>query len=63
MGVLAAGELLVVETEDDWFLGAVEVTGDGLVVRNGYVGRPTVLALEEVCRIVPAAEYLDPFEG
>ncbi|MDB5876465.1 MAG: hypothetical protein JWQ07_5907 [Ramlibacter sp.] len=58
--VLGAGELMVVETEDDWFLGTVELTADGLAVRNGFVGRPRVLAPEEVLRVVPAAGYLDP---
>jgi hypothetical protein len=51
---------VVVETEDDWFLGTVVLTADGVVVRTGLVGRPTVLAPEEVLRVVPAAEYLDP---
>jgi hypothetical protein len=60
MGFLAAGERVVVETEDDWFLGTVELTADGVVVRNGLVGRPTVLAPEDVLRVVRAAEYLDP---
>lgn len=59
MAMLAAGELVVVETEDDWFLGTVEVAGETLIVRSGFVGRPVVLAVEEVVRIVPAAEHLD----
>lgn len=41
--MLAAGELMVVETEDDWFLGTVEVAGDALIVGSGFVGRPVVL--------------------
>ena len=57
MAWLSDGELLVVETEDDWFVGTVELLDDGLVIRNGFVGRPTVLRAEEVVRIVPAAEY------
>lgn len=59
MGFLAAGELVVVETEDDWYLGAAEVTPDGLIVRSGFVGRPVVLAHEDVVRVVPASEYVD----
>lgn len=59
MAMLAAGELMVVETEDDWFLGTVEVAGETLIVRSGFVGRPVVLAVEEVLRIVPAAEHVD----
>lgn len=59
MGMLASGELVVVETEDDWFLGTVEVAGEGLIVRSGFVGRPVVLTPEEVVRIVPAVEFDD----
>jgi hypothetical protein len=59
MGFFAAGELVVVETDDDWFLGTAEVTPDAVVIRTGFVGRPTLLALEDVVRVVPAAEYLD----
>ena len=62
MGMLAAGELVVVETEDDWFLGTVEVAGDALIVRSGFVGRPVVLSPEEVVRIVPAAEFEHPVD-
>jgi hypothetical protein len=60
VGFMAAGERVVVEMEDDWFLGAVELTADGVVVRNGLVGRPTVLAPEDALRVVPVAEYWDP---
>ena len=63
MGLLADGELLVVETADDWFMGTVEVTTDGAIVRTGYVGRPTVLALEDIVRIAPAWEYQDEGDG
>lgn len=59
MGMLASGELLVVETEDDLFLGGVELVGATLIVRNGFVGRPKVLLPEEVLRVVPATEYLE----
>lgn len=63
MGFLAAGALVVVETDDDWFLGTVEVTQDALIVRNGFVGRPTVLAHEDVVRVAPVEEYLDVDEA
>ncbi len=59
MAWLADGELLVVETEDDWFLGTVELTAGGLVIRSGFVGRPTVLSAEAVSRIAPLEEYED----
>jgi hypothetical protein len=63
MGFLADGELVVVETEDDWFLGTAELTSDSVVIRNGFVGRPAVLAHEDVHRIVPAREYLELEQG
>jgi hypothetical protein len=62
MGWLAGGELLVVETDGDRFMGSVEVTGDHAIVRTGFVGRPTVLALEDVVRVTPASEYEDEGE-
>lgn len=46
MGFLADGELLVVETADDHYVGTVEISQDQLVVRSGYVGRPVVLRPE-----------------
>jgi hypothetical protein len=30
-----------------------------VVIRTGFVGRPILLALEDVVRVVPATEYLD----
>lgn len=48
MGWLAHGELVVVETEDDLFLGTAEVLVDVLVVRNGLVGCPMLLSHEDV---------------
>lgn len=63
MGFLAAGELVVVETDDDWYLGTAEVTPEALIVRTGFVGRPTVLAHEDVVRVVAAVEYLDTDES
>jgi hypothetical protein len=62
MGVLADGGLVVVETDDDWFLGTVELTADFVIIRTGFVGRPTVVAHEDVTRVVPAAEYLEEDE-
>lgn len=63
MGWLAGGDLLVVETDDDWYLGSVEVTAGSAIVRSGFVGRPTVVPLEDVVRIVPVAEYERDDEG
>jgi hypothetical protein len=57
--LLAAGQLLVVETEDDAWIGTVEVTEDALVVRTGLRGHPAVVPLEDVERIIPATESPD----
>jgi hypothetical protein len=59
MGFLAGGELVVVETEDDRFLGTAEALAGGLVVRSGLVGRPTVVAHADVLRVTPFAEWDD----
>lgn len=59
MGWLAGGELLVVETEDDWFLGSVELRAEVLVVRSGLRGHPTSVPHEDVVRIVPYGEFAD----
>ena len=58
MGWLSGGELLVVETEEDWFLGSVEARADALVVRDGYVGRPVFVLHEDVVRVTPVSEHV-----
>lgn len=55
--LLNHGELVVVETEDDLWLGTAEVLGETLVVRSGYVGRPVVLDVDEVVSVLPATEH------
>jgi len=59
MRFLAGGELVVVETEDDHFLGTAEVVDGTLIVRPGYVGRPLRVPLAEVLRITLATEHED----
>jgi hypothetical protein len=63
VGFVADGQLVVVETDDDWFLGTAELTADTLIVRSGFVGRPVVLAHEEVTRIAPVGEYFTDDEA
>lgn len=60
MGWLAHGELVVVETDDDWFLGTAEVLEIGIVVRNGFAGRPVTLDHDDVVRVTPHADFTDP---
>ena len=57
MGFLAGGELVVIETEDDQFLGTAEVDDDCLVIRPGYVGRPLRVPLADVIRLTLASEH------
>lgn len=52
--LLASGAVLVVETDDDRYLGTVEVRDGTLVVRSGFRGHPVVLPAESVVRLYPA---------
>lgn len=53
---LGHGELMLVEIDEDRFLGTVEVTEDVMVIRSGFVGRPVVVLHDDVVRIVLASE-------
>ena len=57
--LIAHGELVVVETEDEAFLGTAELTAAGIVVRTGYRGHPVLIAAQDVVSISPASEALD----
>lgn len=59
MGMLAGGELVVVETDEERFLGTVEVLADVLVVRSGFRGHPARVAHEDVLRVTPVGEWSD----
>ena len=59
MGWLSGGDVLVVETEEDWFVGSVEARADVLVVRSGYAGRPVLVPHEDVVRVTPVSEHDD----
>jgi hypothetical protein len=56
---LAAGQLLIVETSDDRYLGTAEVVGGNLVIRSGYVGRPTLLEVTDVETVTVASDHPD----
>jgi hypothetical protein len=57
--LLNHGELVVIETDDDVWLGTAEVVDGTFVVRSGYVGRPVVLEADDVVSMVPATESED----
>lgn len=61
--LLAEGEIVVVETEDDWYLGTAEMTDGAVIVRNGYVGRPVVLDVNDIQSIIPAQLHPGVFDS
>lgn len=60
--LLAEGQIVVVRTEDDWFLGTADMAGDNIVVLSGYVGRPVVLDAELVQSVIPAQQHPEVLE-
>lgn len=56
--VKSQGEMVVVETEDDQFLGFVENQGDTVIVRTGRRGHPTILQRADIESILPAQGHL-----
>jgi hypothetical protein len=55
-----ADELFVLETHDgNAYLGELLVDGDFVTVRTGFVGRPPVIAVHDVARVVPASAHPD----
>jgi len=54
----AAAELVVVETDDDHYLGTLDTAPDGrLWVRTGRRGHPIRLHKDDVIAITPAAHH------
>jgi hypothetical protein len=51
--------LMVVETEDNVWLGTVKREGETLTIYTGFAGRPKVLHLDEVECMTPADEHPD----
>lgn len=57
--LLNHGELVVVETETERWVGLVELRADQLVIRSGRAGRPRLVDADAVIRIVPAADLAE----
>jgi hypothetical protein len=58
----AADGLFVLETSDgDAFLGQLVFAAGEVVVHSGFVGRPHVVAQDDVASIQPAAEHPDVY--
>ena len=51
-------QLVVVETEEDHFLGFVDLLPDGIVrVRSGFRGHPHLLAAADITSVVLAEDH------
>lgn len=51
-------QFVVVETDGDAYIGTLEkVDAHRLVVRTGFVGRPSVIDVEDVESITPAEQH------
>lgn len=61
--LLNHGELVVLETDDDVWLGTVEIVDSTFVIRSGYVGRPVVVDAEDVVSVQPFAHWSDGEDG
>ena len=58
MSGLWMDQLVVVETEEDHFLGQVDLLPDGVVrVRSGFRGHPHLLDAQDVTSIVRAEDH------
>lgn len=58
---LADGLFVVETTDGDAWLGQLEFQDGAVVVLSGLVGRPAVVAQEDVLSITPASEHPDVF--
>ena len=61
--LLSHGEVLVVTTDEDQFLGTVEIVDGMAVIRSGYVGRPVLVPVEDIVAVQPAHEHPDVSPG
>lgn len=50
-------DIYVVETTDDILLGTVEFITGGIIVRDGFVGRPFIVNAEDIVRLIPAEDH------
>jgi hypothetical protein len=57
--LVAHGEIVVIETDEDLFLGTCEIADGNAIVRSGYVGRPVLIPIEDIESITPATDHPD----
>ena len=55
--VIQSDRCYVVETDDDWYLGQVDVKHGAVRVRTGYQGHPKMISPDDVVDIIPADEH------
>lgn len=55
--------LMVVETEDNVYLGTLDVNDGQVTIRTGMTGRPPVIAVEDVLEVTPAERHPDVERG
>ncbi len=51
------GQFVVIETEDDHYLGTITVDREAVTVHTGFVGRPPVVPVADIESIVPAEQH------
>ena len=51
--------LMVIETEDEAYVGTIEIRAETVVVRDGFVGHPRYIPYEEVLSITRADLHPD----
>ena len=51
------GHFVVVETEDDWYLGTIRVSAGMATIYTGRTGRPPVLDMEDIESVTPVEEH------
>lgn len=51
------GTFYVVETEDDIFLGLIELVDGGVIIRNGFQGHPKRVESADIIQMFPATMH------
>lgn len=51
------GEFVVVETDNDWYLGTLRLHAGRVTVYTGYTGRPPVIDVLDIESVTAAADH------
>lgn len=52
-------DLYVIETDDDAFVGTIEFVEGGVLIRDGFVGRPRLIEAIDLVSLTPALQHPD----